>query len=122
MAAVRQKHTAPELAVRRLLHHLGYRYRLHRRDLPGSPDLVFSRRKKVIFVHGCFWHGHTCPKGALPKTRIDFWRKKVDRNRERDRTVVIQIQQIGWEVMTVWQCELAEINKLKCRLVRFLSE
>lgn len=100
---------------------MGYRYRLHRRDLPGSPDLVFPRRKKVIFVHGCFWHGHACPKGALPKTRTDFWRTKVEKNRMRDTMVVIQLREIGWGAMTVWQCQLADINELKSRLVRFLT-
>lgn len=121
MAAVRQRDTAPEMLVRRMLHRMGYRYRLHRRDLPGSPDLVFPTRKKAIFVHGCFWHGHTCPKGALPKTRRDFWRAKITKNQKRDARTLVQLQAIGWKAFTVWQCELADRANLECRLVRFLS-
>ena len=122
MAAVRQRDTVPEMYVRRMLHGMGYRYRLHRRDLPGSPDLVFPSRKKVVFVHGCFWHGHTCPKGALPKTRLDFWRTKIQKNRKRDARTLAQLQKIGWQAITVWQCELADRASLKHRLVRFLAE
>ena len=122
MAAVRQRDTAPEMSVRRLLHGMGYRYRLHRRDLPGSPDLVFPKPKKVILVHGCFWHGHTCPKGALPKTRVGFWATKIERNKERDARVLAQLQAIGWRAITVWQCELADRTMLKKRLVSFLAE
>ena len=122
MAAVRQRHTAPEMMVRRMLHGMGYRYRLHQRDLPGSPDLVFPSRKKVIFVHGCFWHGHTCPKGALPRTRLDFWRTKIEKNKKRDARVLAQLQSTGWKATVVWQCELVARTTLECRLVRFLAE
>ncbi len=121
MAAVGQRDTAPELVVRRMLHGLGYRYRLHRRDLPGSPDLVFPVRQKVIFVHGCFWHGHTCPKGALPKTRLDYWKPKIEKNKRRDVKVLAQLRKNGWRAATVWECELADALKLKRRLVRFLD-
>ena len=121
MAAVRQRDTAPEMSVRRMLHGMGYRYRLHRRDLPGSPDIVFPARKKVIFVHGCFWHGHTCPKGALPKSRVDFWRAKIENNQKRDAKSLAQLQTTGWQAIVVWQCELEERTNLQCRLVRFLS-
>ena len=122
MAAVRQRDTAPEMFVRRMLHGMGYRYRLHRRDLPGSPDLVFPSRKKVVFVHGCFWHGHTCHRGALPKTRIEFWRTKIHNNKKRDVRILARLQKIGWQAITVWQCELADRATLKHRLVRFLAE
>ena len=121
MAAVRQRDTAPEMSVRRMLHGMGYRYRLHRRDLPGSPDLVFPAGKKVIFVHGCFWHGHSCPKGALPKTRLEFWKTKIARNKKRDADSLAQLRTIGWQATTVWQCELTDQARLRRRLVRFLA-
>ena len=122
MAAVRQRDTAPEMAVRRMLHGLGFRYRLHRRDLPGSPDLVFPACKKVIFVHGCFWHGHSCPKGALPKTRLEFWTTKIEKNKKRDAEALALLQTLGWQATIVWQCEISDRAGLIRRLVHFLAE
>ena len=101
MQSVKSENTGPELAVRRLLHGMGYRYRLHRRDLPGRPDIAFVSRRKAIFVHGCFWHGHGCSKGRLPKSRLDYWQPKVDKNRERDRTKEEQLKSLGWSGIAV---------------------
>jgi len=124
MRAVRSKDTQPELAVRHVLHALGYRYRLHRKDLPGSPDLVFVRRRKVIFVHGCFWHGHNCKRGARqPKSNADYWQAKIARNQTRDVSSVNALQKAGWKSMIVWECELslAERDGLTSRLIDFLG-
>lgn len=123
MAAVRSVHTKPELAVRRLLHRLGYRYRLHGAKLPGKPDLVFSCRRKVVFVHGCFWHRHPrCRYATSPKTRADFWQKKFASNVARDRRVRRELRAAGWDVMTVWQCELKQPDKLVERIDDFLKQ
>jgi len=106
MAAIRSKHTKPELAVRRLLRAHGIRYRLHLKHLPGCPDLVLYEQRTVIFVHGCFWHRHrNCKKGALPKTNRDFWKAKLEANKKRDRRIQKQLEQSGWRVVVVWQCE-----------------
>jgi DNA mismatch endonuclease (patch repair protein) len=106
MRAVRSKDTAPEMIVRRLAHGLGYRYRLHRKDLPGKPDLVFPGRRRVVFVNGCFWHGHDCNRGARqPKDNAVYWKAKVARNMERDRASVAALQDDGWDVLTVWECQ-----------------
>ena len=121
MRAVKSKDTAPELFVRRLLHSKGYRYRLHRSDLPGCPDLVFPGRKKVLLINGCFWHGHDCVRGArVPKTNTDYWTKKVARNRARDLANANALAREGWKVLTVWECELGSESALTKRLVRFL--
>tara|TARA_R110002020_G_scaffold298211_1_gene514009 strand:- start:2147 stop:2563 length:417 start_codon:yes stop_codon:yes gene_type:complete len=104
MASVKSKNTAPELWLRRGLHALGFRYRVHVKDLPGKPDLVFPRRRKVIFVNGCFWHGHNCKKGRLPETRKDFWRDKIASNKERDERNVRTLVSMGWRVLIVWEC------------------
>ncbi|MFO1133742.1 MAG: very short patch repair endonuclease [Rhodoblastus sp.] len=122
MQSVGTKDTGPEILVRRLLHSLGYRYRLNDRLLPGKPDIVFRSRRKAIFVHGCFWHGHGCSKGKLPKSRIEYWGPKIDANRTRDRAVVERLQDLGWGCLTVWQCEVADTEALKARLVSFLGE
>lgn len=107
MAAVKGKDTKPEMLVRRYLHGLGYRYGLHNRKLPGSPDLVLRRLKTVIFIHGCFWHGHVgCKYYRLPKSNIDFWQTKIDRNRKRDAEVEAKLNSMGWRVLTVWECDL----------------
>ena len=114
--------TSPEKIVRRLTHRLGYRYRLHRKDLPGSPDLVFPSRKKVIFVHGCFWHGHGCKRGArVPKKNHEYWIAKIDKNRQRDAHHIHELTRLGWLMLEIWECELANHNKLEERLVRFLE-
>ena len=122
MQAVRGKDTGPEWTVRRLLHGLGYRYRLHRKDLPGKPDLVFPGRKKAIFVHGCFWHAHGCRYGKPPKSRLDYWLPKLEQNRKRDAEKRTQLEALGWKVLTVWQCETKTIDALTARLTAFLDD
>jgi DNA mismatch endonuclease, patch repair protein len=118
MSKVRGKNTKPEIAVRRAAHALGLRFRLHRRDLPGTPDLVFSRRKTAIFVHGCFWHRHEgCRKaGPAPKTRTEFWQAKFDRNTARDARNADALMAAGWNVATVWECETRDPEKLTDQL------
>jgi len=121
MQAVKSKDTGPELIVRRMLHARGFRYRLHRRDLPGCPDLVFPKRRKVIFIHGCFWHGHDCARGArTPKSNTGYWITKVGRNRTRDSEAARQLVVRGWEVLIVWECEIRKPD-LSDRLLRFLE-
>jgi DNA mismatch endonuclease (patch repair protein) len=105
MQSVKSRNTKPELRLRKMLFAEGYRYRLHARDLPGKPDIVFSGRKKIIFVHGCFWHGHGCSKGRLPKTNINFWSEKIARNMQRDKENDLRLASTGWEVLCVWECE-----------------
>ena len=123
MAAVRSKNTSPELAVRKLIHSMGYRYRLHGSGLPGKPDLVFAGKRKVIFVHGCFWHRHRgCAKASTPKTRVDFWQTKFDRNVARDKKTVRSLKRLGWQVSTIWQCELKDAARVARRLNEFLKE
>lgn len=122
MQAVKSKDTAPELTIRRLLHGKGYRYRLHRHDLPGCPDLVFPSRKKVVFVHGCFWHGHNCPRGArIPKSNREYWIKKVGKNRARDSKARQELRVNGWKVLSIWECQLKNMSTTVRRLVGFLS-
>ena len=107
MRAVKSKDTKPEMIVRRLVHGMGYRYRLHRAGLPGKPDLVFGPRRKVIFVHGCFWHGHNCKRGArVPKTNVEYWTAKINRNRQRDEACEASLVAMGWRVLIVWECEM----------------
>jgi DNA mismatch endonuclease (patch repair protein) len=122
MSAVHSKNTKPEMTVRRAVHALGYRYRLHDADLPGNPDLVFRSRGKVIFVHGCFWHRHSkCRYATIPKTHTDFWQDKFCNNVTRDRRTRHELKRLGWEVLTVWQCELKKPEKLVERLDDFLA-
>src|SRR5262245_30546051 len=124
MRAVKSGDTTPELIVRRLVHSLGYRYRLHRRDLPGQPDLVFPRLGKVVQVHGCFWHRHACEAGqSTPATRVDYWNAKFARNVMRDRSNLRKLRRLGWSVLVVWECQtrLAKRAALHQRLARFLS-
>ncbi|MDY0872660.1 very short patch repair endonuclease [Dongia rigui] len=106
MSRVRSKDTKPEWLLRRGLHRMGFRFRLHSRDLPGRPDLVFPRHKAVIFVHGCFWHGHNCSLFKLPETRQAFWQSKIDSNRKRDEQILDRLRSAGWRVMLVWECAL----------------
>lgn len=120
MQTVGTKNTGPEMSVRRLLHSLGYRYRLHRKELPGSPDIVFSSRRKAIFVHGCFWHAHGCTKGKAPKSRLDYWAPKLDANKTRDAANVAKLNDMGWKVLTLWECELSD-SLLPSRLTSFLE-
>lgn len=121
MSRVRSKDTKPEMHVRRLAHSLGYRYRLHRRDLPGTPDLVFPSRRKVIFVHGCFWHRHAgCPNTRWPKSKLDFWKPKLEANKKRDIKHKRQLTRLGWRYLVVWECEVRD-DSLDKRIVEFLE-
>lgn len=123
MQAVKSKNTAFELRIRRLLFRQGYRYRLYRKDLPGCPDIVFPSKRKVIFLHGCFWHGHTCKRGSrLPKTNIAYWTAKIGRNRERDSGVQKQLRGLGWATLVVWECQSASETEILKRLKRFLDK
>lgn len=122
MRAVKSQDTGPELHVRRLLHSMGYRYRLHRTDLPGKPDLAFGPRRKVIFVHGCFWHGHECKRGArVPSTNTSYWVDKIARNVARHERQIMELVDGGWTALTVWECELRNEEALVTRLCRFLG-
>ncbi|MBS1825882.1 MAG: DNA mismatch endonuclease Vsr [Acidobacteria bacterium] len=121
MRAVKSQDTGPEMLVRRLVHSLGFRYRLHTRDLPGCPDLVFASRRKVIFVNGCFWHGHGCPRGArVPKSNTTYWVQKISRNRSRDRMSRKKLRDQGWSVLTIWECEIN--GSLSNRILSFLGK
>lgn len=122
MRRVKSRNTTPEMIARRLAHSLGYRFRLHRRDLPGKPDLTFASRRCVIFVHGCFWHGHDCLRGArMPKTNVSYWRRKIERNRERDAEAKAILEADGWHVLPLWECGLKDRAALARRLVEFLG-
>ena len=122
MRSVRQKKTKPEMLVRRALHGLGYRYKTNVRGLPGSPDIVFSARQKAIFVHGCFWHRHSgCRLASMPKTRKDFWIEKFNRNVARDAEKIRELEAMGWEAITIWECETRNMEKLLPTVVDFLG-
>ncbi|MDG3601871.1 very short patch repair endonuclease [Pseudomonas aeruginosa] len=121
MKQVKQQNTKPELAVRSLIHRLGFRFRLHRRNLPGTPDIVFPSRRVAIFVHGCFWHGHDCKRGRPPKTRPEFWMPKLAANKARDARKSEELSALGWHVAVVWQCELDNPEALSDRLVQLLT-
>lgn len=123
MARIRSRNTSPEMAVRKLVHAMGYRYRLHGGKLPGRPDLVFSGRRRVIFVHGCFWHRHpdsACKLARLPKSRLDFWLPKLEANASRDAQNYEKLKAIGWDFMIVWECELKDDTSLRNRIRAFL--
>jgi DNA mismatch endonuclease, patch repair protein len=123
MAAIKGKNTKPEMVVRRLLHRLGFRYVLHHRKLPGRPDLVFPRRRKIVFVNGCFWHMHECRYGrVVPATRTYFWQAKRTGNVARDEANLKALQDLGWEVLVAWECEVRDADALMKRLVPFLRE
>jgi DNA mismatch endonuclease (patch repair protein) len=123
MSRVRNKDTKPEMRVRRLAHALGYRYRLHAGRLPGRPDLVFKSRGKVIFVHGCFWHRHEgCPLCRMPKSRLRFWKPKLNANRERDHANQEKLTELGWDYLIVWECELGDTDELASRIHAFLGD
>lgn len=123
MASIRGKNTRPELVVRRLLHRLGYRYRLHRKSLPGCPDLVFTSRRKVVFVHGCFWHSHPrCRRATTPSSNRRFWKDKLSANRRRDRQAIRQLKKQKWQALIIWECETRDAKKLRSHLTQFLEQ
>lgn len=122
MGRVRSKNTRPEIAVRRLLHGMGYRFRLHRSDLPGRPDIVFPRKRVAVFVHGCFWHRHVgCPSTRTPKSRVAFWTGKFNDNMRRDRAARRALRRDGWRVLVVWECQVANVERLVNRIRRFME-
>ena len=122
MKRVRGKDTAPEMTVRRMVHGMGFRYALHRSDLPGNPDLVFPARERVIFVHGCFWHGHSCRAGRnRPASNTNYWTAKLDRNVARDAVNRRRLRNLGWRVLVIWECELKNPNRLRARVSRFFE-
>ena len=122
MQAVKSKDTGPELTVRRMLHAMGHRLRLHRKNLPGRPDIVLPKHRKVIFVHGCFWHAHGCRKGQPPKSRQDYWLPKPEANVQRDASKINDLRSMGWKVLIVWQCETRDHAALAQRLQQFVDE
>ncbi len=121
MQSVGTKNTGPELKVRRLLHKLGYRYRLHVKELPGKPDVVFPARRLALFIHGCYWHGHGCSKGRLPKSRLDYWMPKIRQNQARDAANRSALQGMGWRAVTLWQCQLGDDASLVTVLAKELG-
>lgn len=122
MSRIRSKDTRPEMLVRKLLHHLGYRFRLHCRSLPGSPDIIFPGKRKAIWVHGCFWHAHSCPVGArIPKTNVEYWAGKRAKNADRDRRALADLQALGWGVLVLWECEINSLDSLAARFEAFLG-
>lgn len=123
MRLIKSRNTKPELTVRKILRELGYLgYRLHRKDLPGSPDIVFIGRKKIIFVNGCFWHGHDCKAGQrLPTVNKEYWENKIENNKKRDKNNISLLAQHGWDILTVWSCELKNIDMVKMKLAFFLK-
>ena len=121
-ARIDQRDTAPEIICRKLLHALGYRFRLHVRKLPGTPDIVLPRRRKIVLVNGCFWHGHEgCPRATIPETRHDWWAAKIARNSERDAETLVKLAGLGWDVLVVWQCETRDLEALRERLASFVE-
>ncbi|MBE1423979.1 DNA mismatch endonuclease (patch repair protein) [Desulfomicrobium macestii] len=123
MSRIRGKDSAPEIRLRRLVHKLGYRYRLHVKELPGTPDLVFPSRRAVIFMHGCFWHRHEgCKLARLPKSKLDFWKKKLDSNKNRDALQQQRLYELGWRVLVIWECELDDADRLVMTIRKFLDE
>lgn len=122
MKRIRGKNTTPEMIVRKLVYSLKYRYRLHVKNLPGKPDLVFASRKKVIYVHGCFWHYHKCKKGNPPKSRLDYWLPKLEENNRRDMRNYEEIAALGWKYMVIWQCQMADKDALASKIASFLDD
>lgn len=123
MRRIRQRNTKPEMAVRKIAHRLGYRFRLHQRNLPGCPDLVFASARVVIFVHGCFWHQHKgCNRSTIPKTRRAYWAAKLKRNTSRDRATIRKLRRLGWRVLLIWECDTRKPDKVERRLSGFLKK
>ncbi len=121
MAKIKSKNTKPELVVRSLLHRLGYRFRLHRKDLPGKPDIVLPKYKKIILVQGCFWHGHDCKLASKPKSNEGYWSQKILSNKRRDQKNLVSLQDLGWSVLLLWECEIRKYDGLEQRLRAFLK-
>ncbi|MFM0670246.1 very short patch repair endonuclease [Paraburkholderia sediminicola] len=121
MKRVGRRNTGPEMVVRRTAFALGYRFRLHYTTLPGSPDIVFPSRRAAIFVHGCFWHGHDCKRGRAPSSNSGYWLPKLERNQARDQRVANDLRVLGWRVLTIWQCQIRDVERLKAELVSFLG-
>jgi len=122
MRKVRGQNTGPEMLVRRTLHKMGYRFRLHRRNLPGRPDIVLPKHKSVVFVHGCFWHGHPgCPRADRPTSNIEFWNRKLDRNAERDYKASAALEEMGWRVLVLWECEIKTEAAVESAIEGFLD-
>lgn len=122
MRAVKSKNTTPELLVRKLIYSLGYRYRLHNAGLPGKPDIIFTQRKKAIFIHGCFWHGHHCKRGnRVPATNTEYWLKKIDGNKTRDKLAIEKLELDHWKVLILWECGLKNEEILKTEIQKFLQ-
>lgn len=121
MSRIRSKDTKPELAVRQILHRLRYRFRLHRKDLPGRPDIVLPRHRKIILVHGCFWHGHTCRLASKPKSNEGYWTGKIAKNKERDARNLAALEEAGWTVLELWECDVRKLEGLEDRLAAFMD-
>lgn len=122
MSQISGKNTKPEILVRSLLHRMNYRFRIHKKDLPGQPDICLPKHKKIIFVHGCFWHGHkNCPRSQRPTTNVEFWNKKIDGTIERDKENIEGLKQLGWQTLTIWTCEIKNQDALKNKLISFIE-
>lgn len=121
MSRIRSKDTKPEIAVRQILHRLGYRFRLHRKDLPGRPDIVLPRHRKIVLVHGCFWHGHTCRLASKPKSNESYWTGKITKNKERDARNLAALEEAGWTVLELWECDVRKFEGLEDRLAAFMK-
>lgn len=121
MSRIRSKDTKPEIAVRQILHRLGYRFRLHRKDLPGRPDIVLPRHRKIVLVHGCFWHGHTCRLASKPKSNEGYWTDKIAKNKERDARNLTALEEAGWTVLELWECDVRKLEGLEDRLAAFMK-
>lgn len=123
MSRISGSDTKPEVLVRKIVHGLGFRYRLHVRKLPGTPDIVLSRYKKVIFVHGCFWHGHeNCKRSKRPSTNVEFWNRKIDRNIARDKKAYTELRKLGWKHLIIWECRTKKPQRLEKSLIQFLKK
>jgi DNA mismatch endonuclease (patch repair protein) len=122
MRAIKSKDTTPEMVVRRLIFSKGFRFRLHDKTLPGKPDIIFKSMKKIIFVHGCFWHGHDCKRGArIPKKNREYWTEKIRKNVARDSNYLVELKKLGWDTMIIWECELKDIRAIESNLMKFLG-